>query len=333
MSATTMATPFQVVWRRMRPGAAVWTALGLFVLFALLVPRFATPGNIANVLRVASILGIAACGQAIALVLGGIEFSFGSSVALGSVVAVLVVPSAGPVAALAAAGGVVAAIGAVNGALIAWFGLPAFIVTLGMLMIAGGAAASLVGGQPVDAPPSDAFAWPAAGQIGGVPAPIVLGIGAVIVLHLLLAKTRLGRAWYLTGANPTAARLSGIRIGAAVFWGYFIAGLFCAVAGIVLTSRVGSGQPNLAPNLPFESIAACAIGGIPLAGGQGRAYQVACGVFVIAMMNNAVVLLNLPHAGQELVIALVIIGAVLLQQGTRATLRRLPRALNRRADQ
>lgn len=313
MMALAARLPVQAAWRRCRPGAPVWTTLGVFLLFALLVPRFATAGNVVNVLRVAAILCIVSCGQAVVLVLGGIEFSFGSSAALASVVAVMVLPWLGAAGALAAGAGVVVAIGAVNGALIAWFELPPFVVTLGMLMAAAGGAASLVGGQPIDAPPSAVFAWPAAGRIAGIPVPIVLGVAALILLHLLLSRSRLGRLWYLTGANPTAARLSGIGVGTVTFLGYIVAGAFCAVTAVVLTSRVGSGQPNLAPDLPFESIAACAIGGIPLAGGEGRAYQVACGVLVIAMMNNAVVLLNFPIAAQQLTLAAVIVGAVLLQ--------------------
>jgi len=312
--------------RRGVPGAAVWVALGAFILFSLVVPRFFTSGNLANVLRLASILCVASCGQAIVLILGGIEFSFGSSVALASVVAVTSIATVGPVAAFLIAAGVVAAIGAINGGLIGRLDLPPFIVTLGMLMAVAGVAASLVGGQPIDAPPSDIFAWPASGRLAGVPVPVVAAAGCVVILHLLLSVTRIGREWYLAGANPAAARLAGISVGRAIFVGYVVAGLFCALAAVILTSRVGSGQPELAPNLPFETIAACAIGGIPLAGGQGRAYQVVCGVLVIAMMNNAVVLLNLPVAGQHLMIAAVIIGAVLLQKVDRPA-RRLLAAL------
>jgi ribose/xylose/arabinose/galactoside ABC-type transport system permease subunit len=310
-------------WGQFRPTAPVWVALGAFVLFSLFVPRFMTSGNLANVLRLASILCIASCGQAIVLILGGIEFSFGSSVALASVVAVTTIPSVGPVASFLVAAAVAVSIGTINGALIAKFDLPPFIVTLGMLMAAAGLAASLVGGQPIDAPPSEIFSWPARGRVAGIPVPILTAAACVIILHLLLSFTRIGRQWFLAGGNAVAARLSGIHVGRTVFFGYFIAGLFCALTGVILTSRVESGQPELAPNLPFETIAACAIGGIPLAGGRGRAYQVVCGVLVIAMMNNAVVLLNLPIAGQYLMIAVIIIGAVLLQQVDRPAKRLL----------
>lgn len=308
--------------RRFRLPASAWIVLGIAVLFALLVPRFGTLGNLENVLRVASILCIVACGQAIVLILGGIEFSFGASAALASVITVLVLPAVGPVGAFACGAASVVAIGAVNGGLVALFRLPPFIVTLGMLMIASGLAASIVGGLPIDAPPSELFSWPARGRVLGVPVPILAAIACLVLLHLLLTWSRIGRLWYLAGSNYEAARLSGLDVRLAVFSGYFAAGCFCALTAIILTSRVASGQPSLAPNLPFESIAACAIGGIPLAGGQGHAVQVACGVLVVAMMNNAVVLLNYPVAMQQLLMAAVIIGAAAMQRAEIADLLR-----------
>lgn len=305
---------------RLNPPAAVWVVLLLFCVFALAVPRFASAGNLENLLRVGSILGIAACGQTIVLILGGIEFSFGASAALASVVTVLALPSAGVVGGFAAGAAAVLVVGLVNGTLVARFSLPPFLVTLGMLMVAGGGAAVLAGGLPIDAPPSDAFSWPARGRVAGIPVPILAAAASFALLHLLLAHTRAGRLWYLVGANGTAARLSGITVWRSVLAGYLLAGAFCALAAVILTSRVASGQPGLAPNLPFETIAACAVGGIPLAGGQGRAVQTLCGVLVIAMLNNAVVLLNLPVAYQQLMIAAVILGAVILQQVPRLLL-------------
>lgn len=301
---------------RLNPPAAVWISLAVFALFALTVPRFATFGNVENVLRVASILCIVACGQAIVLILGGIEFSFGASVALASIMTVLAPPDVGTAGGFAVGIMAVLVIGACNGALIARFELPPFIVTLGMLMAVSGLASTLAGGLPIDAPPSAAFSWPARGRVAGVPVPILAAVVCIGALYLLLTHTRIGRHWYLVGANAEAARLSGIKVRSAVFLGYLIASAFCALAAVILTSRVASGQPNLAPNLPFETIAACAIGGIPLAGGQGRASQVVCGVLIITMMNNAVVLLNYPVAYQQLMIGGVIIGAVALQRMT-----------------
>lgn len=302
------------VRRRLRPPSSVWITIAIFLLFAAVVPRFGTVGNLENVLRVASILAIVSCGQAIVLILGGIEFSFGASAALASVLIVLCQPELGTGLAFGVGAASIIAIGAVNGFLIARFDLAPFIVTLGMLMVASGAAATIAGGLPIDAPLTDAFSWPARGRVAGLQVPVIAALICMVTLWALLAHSYLGRLWYLTGSNPVAARLSGVSVRWVTFAGYVVAGCFCAIAAIIMTSRVGSGQPNLAPNLSFETIAACAIGGIPLAGGQGRASQVACGVLIVAMMNNAVVLLNFPVAYQHLMIAVVIIGSVLLQR-------------------
>lgn len=305
----------RAVARRLRVvPVSLWIAMGFFVICAIFVPRFFTSGNLENVVRIASILAIVSCGQAIVLVLGGIEFSFGSSVALASVVAVMLMPDFGPLAGFAGAVLTVLAVSAVNATLVAFLGLPAVIVTLGALMIGHGLAASLVGGLPIEAVPSELFKWPSTGSLFGVSAPVVLAALAIVTLSIILNFTHIGRRLFLVGASPNAARISGISVSRAKFAGYLMAGGFCAVAAVVLTSRVASGQPNLMPNLPFETIAACAIGGIPLSGGRGSAIQVLAGVAVIAMLNNAVVLLNYPAAVQQLLIAAVIIGSVVAQK-------------------
>lgn len=300
-----------------RVPVSVWIAIAFFVVCALFVPRFSSTGNLTNVVRIASILAIVSCGQAIVLILGGIDFSFGSSVALASVVTVMLLPATGPVPAFAAGIAVSILVGLVNAAFVAGAGLPAVVVTLGTLMIGHGLAASLVGGLPIDAAPSVLFRWPAIGEVFGMPVPILFAVVALLCLWVLLSLTRLGRRFYLVGANASAARLSGIGARSTLFAGYVLAGVFCGVAGVILTSRVGSGQPNLMPDLPFLTIAACAIGGIPLTGGRGSVVQVLAGVAIIAMLNNAVVLLNYPAAFQQLLIALVIVLSVLMQKAAR----------------
>ncbi len=293
---------------------SVLIALVFFVACALFVPRFANPGNLENVARIAAILAIVACGQAIVLILGGIEFSFGSSVALASVVTVTLLPVFGPVIAFLAGIVVVVLVGVLNATLIAGIGLPAVVVTLGTLMIGHGLASSLAGGLPIDAAPSPLFRWPAVGEVMGIPVAVIFAAIALLCLWGLLARTELGRRFYLVGANASAARLSGIGVKGTLFTGYVLAGLFAGVASVILTSRVGSGQPNLMPDLPFQTIAACAIGGIPLTGGRGSTIQVIAGVAIIAMLNNAVVLLNYPVAIQQLLIALVIVVSVVMQR-------------------
>ena len=312
------------------PPAAIVLVVLLIVL-ALAVPRFATVGNLANVVRIAAILALAAFGQSIAIVTGGLDFSSGSTVALTSVVTVLLLQSFGTTSAFAAGAAVAVAIGAFNGLLIAYCELPAFLVTLGTLIAGHGLASVLVGGIPLEAPPAPGFFWLAQGTLAHVPVPILLAALGFAVLAWLQRRTALGRAWYLIGANPRAARLAGIAIRRSTFAAYVLNGAFVALAGLVLTARVSSGQPNLFPSLPFEAIAACAIGGLPLSGGLGKPGQVLTGILIVATVGNAVVLMNFSSAIQLMLIGALTVLAVLLQFGA-PRLRAAARAATRVAE-
>ena len=172
--------------RHLRPPSTLWIATAIFLLFVLAVPRFATAGNLENVLRVAAILAIVACGQAIVLILGGIEFSFGASAALASVMIVLYQPELGTVGGFAVGAATIIAVGAINGVLIAQFELAPFIATLGTLMIGSGLAATIAGGLPIDAPATEAFSWPARGLIADLPVPIAAAGVSLLILYGLL---------------------------------------------------------------------------------------------------------------------------------------------------
>ncbi|HEX7126669.1 MAG TPA: ABC transporter permease [Thermodesulfobacteriota bacterium] len=293
---------------------AAWVLLALLVLLALVVPRFLTVGNLANVARVAAILALAAYGQAVVVVSGGIDFSSGSSVALTSVVAVLALPHVGAPEALALGAAAALAVGALNGLLVGWLEMPPFLATLGMLIAGHGLASLLVGGIPLDAPAAPGFSWPAYGRVLGLPAPVAAGALGFAALSLLLRRTVLGRTWYLIGSSPRAAEAAGVDVRQRLFMAYLIGGGFVGAAGVILTSRVASGQPNLYPTLPFEAIAACAIGGLPLTGGAGSALHVLTGVLIVAVVQNAVVLLNVASSVQLMLIGALTVGAVVAQR-------------------
>ena len=298
--------------RKIPPVIYVLVALG--VVLALTVPRFATVGNLINLLRVAGILAIASYGQAIIIITAGLDFSVGSAVALTSVVTVLLVESLGTAAAFACGGGAALAVGILNGIFIGGARLPPFLVTLGMLIFVHGLASLLVGGVPLEAPAGMGMTWLGKGTLFAVPTPIILALLGFVALTILLQRTTLGRYSYFIGANARAARLAGVPVGMSLFLAYLVGSVFVAVTGLVLTSRVGSGQPYLFPNLPFEAIAACAIGGLPLTGGAGRPIQVLAGVLILTATENAVVLLNLSSAAQLMVVGMLMVGAVALQQ-------------------
>jgi len=292
---------------------------GAYVLLAMVVglsafaPRFLDATNLTNVSRVAAVLALAACGQAVVVLVGGIDLSVGSSVALMSVVVVLNIDR-GTVVAMTMGVAATVTVGAVNGLLVSRFDLPPFLVTLGTLTGLHGLASVLVGGIPVEAPPGGSFSWPSSGSIGPFPVPVVLAVAGFGVLALLLRGTVLGRTWFLIGANRRAAAAAGVHVRRSIFFAYVVGALFVAVAGVLLTSRVHSGQPNLFPSLPFEAIAACAIGGQPLTGGVAGAARVLIGVLVVALADNGVQLLDLSSSVQLITIGALTVLAVLAQR-------------------
>ena len=311
MSSSGSSSLATIIRRQVPPAVYVLAALALLLAFT--VPRFATAGNLINLLRVAGILAIASYGQAIIIITAGLDFSVGSAVALTSVVTVLLVEPLGTPLAFVCGGGAALAVGAINGIFVGAARLPPFLVTLGMLIFVHGLASLLVGGVPLEAPASMGMSWLGKGTVFAVPTPIILALLGYVALAVLLKRTKLGRYWYLVGASAPAARLAGAPVSATLFLAYFVGSAFVAVTGLVLTSRVGSGQPYLFPNLPFEAIAACAIGGLPLTGGAGRPIQILAGVLILSATENAVVLLNLSSAAQLMVVGALMVGAVALQ--------------------
>jgi ribose/xylose/arabinose/galactoside ABC-type transport system permease subunit len=292
---------------------SIWVLAVIAAICWMLLPGFSSVGNVTNVLRVAAILALATYGQTIVLISGGIEFSIGSSVALCSVTSVLALQH-WPLGAAFLVGFItILAIGIVNGLLISYLQLSAFLVTLGMLLLVHGVAAIAVGGLPVEAPDREGIHALSGGGILGIPIPVLLAAAGAIVLHLLLERTVLGRSWFLIGSNVVAARTTGIKVRRDMFLAYFIAACFVCIAGLILTSRVAAGEPNLYPTLPFESMAACAIGGIPLSGGRGSALNAVIGVLIVAVLNNAIVLLNYPAFTQLALLGVIMIGAVIAQ--------------------
>ncbi len=296
------------------PAATLLVAM--VIVLAIAAPGFLSVDNALNIGRTAAILALAAAAQAIVIIVGGLDLSAASAVALMSVITVLVI-DLGTAPAFAVGMLSVVGVGVLNGLLIAHFSIPAFLVTLGTFTGLYGVASTLVGGIPVEAPPTGPFSWPAAGDIGPVPVPIVLGGLGIVALSFLLRSTVIGRSWYLIGSNPEAARAAGINVRRVTFLAYVIGAVFLAVAGLILTSRVHSGQPNLQPTLAYEAIAACAIGGLSLAGGSGRASGVLAGVLIVSISANGLRLLNLSSDLQLIVIGVLTVVAVLAQRRRR----------------
>lgn len=280
---------------------------GIYLYFSLTSDSFFTLSNTQDVLRQGAALGILAFGQTFAILSAGIDLSVGSIVSLTSVVDALIAknqgPFAGAVAALVAGG----AVGVVNGLFIARLRVNPFIVTLGTLSVAQGIALTLTGGSYIQGmPPS--FSVLGYGSWGPVPLPALVAAATFAVAFVLLSRTRFGRAVYAVGGNREAARLSGLRVTRVLWSIYVVSGVMAAVAGVVLSSRVSSGQPDLGRGLELQSVAAVVLGGVSLFGGRGSLVGVLFGVLFVSFLQNG---LNLENVSSFLQLA-IIGGALIL---------------------
>jgi ribose/xylose/arabinose/galactoside ABC-type transport system permease subunit len=293
---------------------------GIYLAFLLIclvlafsTPRFFTVSNMLTIGNQVSINALLAFGVTFVIITGGIDLSLGSMVAVTGVVAAtfahpetypLIVPIfTGLLAGLA--------IGAFNGFVITKSKVPPFIVTLGTMTIGRGLALILSNGRPVSNL-SDSFNFIGGGNIFGIPFPIIILIIAFIVCSVILNKTILGRYMYAVGGNEPAARASGIRVNNVKMWVYTICGLLSAMGGILLTSRITTGQPNAGAGFELDAIAAAIIGGTSTSGGTGTMTGTLIGALLIGVISNSLDLLNVTSYYQQVVMGVIIIGAVVL---------------------
>jgi ribose transport system permease protein len=284
----------------------------LSMLFASISPQFLTASNALNILRQISINAIIALGMTFVILTGGIDLSVGSVVAASGCATVIVLTQGAPLWAGVLVGLAVGVVlGLINGVLIARAGLPPFIVTLAMLTIARGLAYVYTDGRPTiyDDP---AFSEIGNGYIGPVPVPVVITLVWFIVCAILLYRTRFGRHVYAIGGNREAARFSGIKIPQVITLVYVISGFSAALSGIILASRMSSGQPIAGQGFELDAIAAIVLGGTSLAGGKGKLSGTIIGALVIGVLNNGLNLIQVSFYYQLIIKGLVIVSAVYL---------------------
>jgi ribose transport system permease protein len=241
--------------------------------------------------------------------------------ALAGVVGVSMMTGAELPVPLAILGGILVGAGAglVNGFLVSVAGLNPFIATLGMLSVARGVVYISTNAKAVFGAP-DSFRLLGQGVIGPVPIPILAVLVVAVVGYVVLSRTRLGRYAYAIGSNPEAARLSGIPIRRYLLSVYVISGALAGFGGMIAASRVNSGQPNYGIGLELDVIAAAVIGGASLFGGQGTVVGTLIGAFLIALIRNGAVLLDVNTFYQQIIIGVVIWIAVFWDQYRRRRL-------------
>ena len=289
--------------------------VALAVSAGLVSDFFWTSENILNVIRAASLIGVIAIGMNVVVISGGIDLSVGSVVALtGAMAAGLWVSGASVLVFLGVPFLVALSVGFANGALVSWFGLQPFVATLVMMTVARGAGLVYTGGQPVYADYPDFFMFLSRGTVVGMPFPALLFL-AVAVLSWYLMKFRVfGREVYAIGANEIAARLSGINVGWVRFKCYLYCALLAGVSGLVLTSRMESGEPGQAGIFwELDAIAAVVIGGTSIRGGSGSVWGAFVGALMIGIVANMFNLLGVGPAWQQVAKGAIILVAVMLQ--------------------
>jgi len=303
-----------------RPSAAwinrhpeILSLLGLILLCAAMAcisDRFFTWDNLSNVGRQVSINAIIAIGMTLVILTGGIDLSVGAVMSLsmtfaaGSMLAGVPVPLAVLIGL-----GTGALFGALNGALVAYARLPAIIVTLATMEIPRGIALLYTGGYPKSGLP-DSFAAIGRGESLGMQNPILIMLVVFLAAHVLLTQFPLGRYFYGLGGNEEALRLSGVRVQRCKFIAYALSGLTASVSGLVLSSRLMSGQPNAGLGFELDAIAAVVLGGTSIAGGRGSVIGTLIGALMLGVLNNGLNLMDVSPYMQKVLKGVIILLAI-----------------------
>jgi ribose/xylose/arabinose/galactoside ABC-type transport system permease subunit len=310
----------------------IFTTVGILPLLMLLAiaifaaqeSRFYGAANITNVFRQSTYLIIITLGQALVLICGGFDLSVGAVIAVTSVVSARFMSryyAGNPDAELASvlvglgAGLLVGLIfGLVNGVGVARFKVSPFIMTLGMASVGSGFALYYTGGSPVSGMPPLFTKEIGTGRWFEIPVPVYFAVGATVLVIFLVSSTSWGRYLYAIGGNTKAAFLSGIPVGVYTASVYVICSLLAALAGILLTARVSSGEPNLGGSFPLQSITAAVVGGVSLRGGEGRILGAVLGALFITILTNGMNLIRIESYVQEIAVGVILILAVIIDR-------------------
>jgi ribose transport system permease protein len=273
---------------------------------------FLTVSNVINVLRQICINSLLAIGMTFVLIIAGIDLTVGSVVGASGVVVVMLLEGGSPlIPAILGALLFGAFIGVINGTLIAYTGMPAFIVTLSMMGSIRGLAFLITDGRSV-ASRSAVFNSIGNSYPLGIPMPLYFLTAVIILASIVLYKTRFGRRMYAVGGNANAAKFAGIKIKPLMVKVYVISALLSALAGIILASRMYSAQPASGNGYEADAIAAAVLGGTSFNGGIGTISGTIIGALVIGVLSNGLNLLHISSYAQMVVKGLVIILAVSL---------------------
>lgn len=297
-------------------GAGLW--IGLIVLAvasSLASPYFLNPTNLLNVLRQVALYGILGVGMTFIILTRWIDLSVGSVVALSAVLGARLMQAGYPIPVVVGVSLVLGAvIGAFNGLGVAFWRVPAFIMTLGTMVMIRGIDLMIAHGGPVDpGPAAERFFWLGGGYLLAVPTPVYVFAAVCLVAHAVLSHTTFGRSVYAVGSNEEAARLSGINVGLVNFGVFVIGSTMAALSGLIFLSRLSIGDPNSGNGLELEAITIAVIGGTSLSGGEGSVVGAVGGAMILAIIANVLNLAGVSTFSQQVVKGAIIILAVLME--------------------
>ena len=286
----------------------------LFIVLSLTVENFFSTANVVGLMLSVAQIGMVACTMMLCLASRDFDLSVGSTIAFTGVLSAIILESTQSLS-LAVASGLMAGalIGAGNGVLIAYLRVNALIATLATMLMVRGMAFIVSKGQAVGIA-DEGFISFGDTLVLGLPLPVWVTVACFSVFGVLLNHTVFGRNTLAIGGNPEAARLAGVKVERLRVWIFLLQGLVTAMAGLILASRITSGQPNSAQGFELDVISACVLGGVSLQGGKARIFGVVIGVLIMGTVENVMNLMNVDAFYQYLMRGIILLAAVLLDQ-------------------
>lgn len=291
----------------------------LVLMFSILSPNFFKFTNIVSIILATCVNATLAFGITFVIITAGIDLSIGTAMTLSAVMTGVFITNAGMPVIVGVLGGIAtgAAIGLVNGFMIAKMKLPPFIATLGMMMATKGLSLVISGTKPIYFDTANGFSMLSTGSVLGklipgfdIPNAVLFMAAAAVVASLVLSKTVLGRYTFALGSNEEATRLSGVNTASWKIAVYTLCGAFAGLAGVLMASRLNSAQPALGAGYEMDAIAAAVIGGASLSGGEGGILGTVIGAFIISVLTNGLRIMSVPQEWQTVVTGVIVVLAV-----------------------
>lgn len=291
--------------------AIVGVLLVIVAFFTIVTDSFLTTGNLLNVARQVAMLGISAVGMTFVILTSGIDLSVGALMGITNIVCSMLMVNAGipMVPAVIITLLISALVGLINGLLVAYVRVPALITTLSMMTILRGLSFVLCDGMPVWGLP-ESFKKLGQGYVGAIPIPVIIMVIVFILGWVFLNRTKTGRYVYGLGGNKEAVRLSGVNTLRNETLVYVLSSVLTGMAGVIMLSRINTGQPKIGTGYEMDVITAVVLGGVSIMGGEGSIIGVFVGVLIAGVLSNGMILIDVSEYYQQITKGLVLLVAV-----------------------